>query len=278
MCGGWSLAPIDQRWEALEEIEKLVRDRAKLLIQGENIALFESGKLQVVRVGRAGRAEESWWRYGAELSRRRERVQKGLRRDKIFDALFWMAIIHIPISLRSEESLLNSARKRTFGWFLRFGNVRCSRCGSSLAAIPFAVAGHIRILSNDDLTVTLPCSKCDGRPGTALTGATAVETLRRVLAWHNFTGATEDDVRRASRAIESAGSAEKLLLDTRQSSPYVESLPRPSVFALEIALNEAHERDLLEQEIRDLDAQWRRAEEIAAIVDNDLTFRLHRPS
>ena len=30
-CRRWSLTPIEERWEALEELEKLTRDKARLL-------------------------------------------------------------------------------------------------------------------------------------------------------------------------------------------------------------------------------------------------------
>ena len=75
-CKRWSLAPIEERWEALEELEKVVTDRAKLLSQTDNVALLRAGNLDVVRVGRANLTEEAWWRYGRELTRRAEKHQK----------------------------------------------------------------------------------------------------------------------------------------------------------------------------------------------------------
>ena len=71
-CRRWNLAPIEERWEALEELEKLSRDRGRLLSQTDHIALFRLEDLDVVRVGRAQLAEEAWWRYGQELQRRRQ--------------------------------------------------------------------------------------------------------------------------------------------------------------------------------------------------------------
>ena len=55
-----------------EELEKIVKDRARLLSQTDNIALLRSGQLEIVRVGRANLAEQSWWRYGRELAKRRK--------------------------------------------------------------------------------------------------------------------------------------------------------------------------------------------------------------
>src|SRR5688572_7742627 len=52
-CKRWSLLPIESRWEALEELEKLVTDKARLLSQTETIALMPAGRMELVRVGRA---------------------------------------------------------------------------------------------------------------------------------------------------------------------------------------------------------------------------------
>ena len=67
-CKRWSLTPMEDRWEALEELEKLTTDKARLLSQTDNIALLRVGPLEVVRVGKAQLTEEAWWRYGRELA------------------------------------------------------------------------------------------------------------------------------------------------------------------------------------------------------------------
>lgn len=46
---------------------------------------------------------------------------------------------------------------------------------------------------------------------------------------------------------------------------------RTDAIALEIALNDAAERVLLEQELQVLEVHWRAEEELAAIVDGELT-------
>jgi hypothetical protein len=276
-CGGWSLAPIEERWEALEELERLARNRGKLLIQGENIALFEVEKVQVIRVGRAGRAEESWWRYGRELSRRRERARRTAQRGKIVDALVAMAVIGLPIWAFSDgESWINAARARAFGKYAWSDPANCSRCGRPLKPMRFTEAAQIRILRAPEVTLGLPCVQCQSLGGGELSGRAALNTLLRVLAYDNFAGATEAEVRNATQAIQDAGSARRLIVGTAEESPRLATLPRASAFALEIALNEAHERGLLELELRELDAEWQKAEQIAAIVDDELTFRLRR--
>ena len=72
-CKRWTLAPIEDRWEALDEIEKTVHDEAKLLSQTDNVAFLKAGRLEIVRVGKANLREEAWWRYGRQLIDRRKR-------------------------------------------------------------------------------------------------------------------------------------------------------------------------------------------------------------
>jgi hypothetical protein len=235
------------------------------------------GKLQLIRVGRAGRAEESWWRYGQELSRRRERARKTARRGKVIDALVAMAIIGVPVWAHSDaQSWINAARSRTFGKHAWSGEARCARCGRPAKPLRFADAAQIRILPAPELMLGLPCAHCDFVAGSELSGSAATQTLLRVLAYDNFAGATETEIKDATLTIQAAGSARGLVAVTTEGSPSLGSLPRGSSFALEIALNEANERALLALEIRELDAQWQEAEQLASIVDNELTFRLRR--
>ena len=73
-CRRWSLAPLEERWEALEELEKLVTRgpggsrggliEPRLLAETDNVSLFGVGALEIVRVGGADSAEEACWRYG----------------------------------------------------------------------------------------------------------------------------------------------------------------------------------------------------------------------
>src|SRR5512134_1723806 len=76
-CQRWNLAPIEERWEALEELDRLVTDQGKLLSKTDNIALIRAGEIDVVRVGQSTKlVEEAWWRYGRELRERRSHHSK----------------------------------------------------------------------------------------------------------------------------------------------------------------------------------------------------------
>ena len=48
-CRRWTLAPFESRWEVLEQLERIVRDQADLLFQGENVALMRAGSLDALQ-------------------------------------------------------------------------------------------------------------------------------------------------------------------------------------------------------------------------------------
>jgi hypothetical protein len=72
-CARWNLAPIEERWEAVEAAERLFRD-TRTRVQRENIGLARlKDATRLVRIGAALPGELAAWRYGGELQRRRRR-------------------------------------------------------------------------------------------------------------------------------------------------------------------------------------------------------------
>ncbi|HET7276075.1 MAG TPA: hypothetical protein VFI91_12980 [Longimicrobiaceae bacterium] len=72
-CGRWNLAPIEERWEAVESAEKHFRD-SRLRVHSENIGLCKlPDGTRLVRVGEALPGELAAWRYGTQLMRRRKK-------------------------------------------------------------------------------------------------------------------------------------------------------------------------------------------------------------
>ena len=70
-CGRWNLAPLSDRWAAVEECER--RYRATYQRYGTahiGLAALRDGT-ELVRIGAALRPEVASWRYGAQLLRRR---------------------------------------------------------------------------------------------------------------------------------------------------------------------------------------------------------------
>src|SRR5919109_916505 len=69
-CGRWNLSPLEERWEAIEQCERLYRG-TRLRASTDNIGLarLRSG-LELVRIGPALYPEIASWRYGARLLQR----------------------------------------------------------------------------------------------------------------------------------------------------------------------------------------------------------------
>jgi hypothetical protein len=73
-CHRWNLAPIEERWEALEACEQAYRT-ATQRVSTDNIALARlRDGTDLVRIGRPLLPEFAAWRYGPELRRRARRA------------------------------------------------------------------------------------------------------------------------------------------------------------------------------------------------------------
>ncbi len=284
-CKRWSLAPIEERWEALEELEKLTTDRARLLSQTDNIALLKAGPLEIVRVGRAGLTEEAWWRYGRELTSRRRSYRRlsvagtvaagavvagGWASGGMTLLGVWLVMGHAP------DSVTDAARWLRFGGAAWRGSRACPRCGYRFRSLRYRDRGGIVLLPGDepgDAQLSYRCPRCGHfkEGGLHLQGSEADRTLRRVLAYHHFAGASERRVFSAARLIEEAGSPRDLTRIVVRDGRRLGDIQRTGAIALEIATNESAEQHLLEMELAELEAHWKIEEELASIVDGELT-------
>lgn len=304
-CKRWSLAPIEERWEALDELEKAVTDQARLLSQTENVALLRFGKLEIVRVGRARLAEEAWWRYGRVLLDRRKTYKKvsvagsvavgaalvgGWASGGIGGLAAWLIWEHAP------DKITDATRWLRFGSAAWRGRRRCPHCGYLFTDLRFRSRGQVLLRPDADglhppardrvglappsngeddspLALAYRCPRCrqDREGGLQLRGKEADRTLRRLLAYHHYAGASERRVRSATRLIEEVGRPSELSRILVKEGKALGQIKRTGAIALEIAANEESEQRLLELEVAELEARWRQEEELAAIVDGELT-------
>lgn len=283
-CKRWTLAPIEDRWEALEELEKLVRDRGKLLSQTENISLLRVGHLELVRVGKAQMVEEAWWRYGRELVSRRQ----SHKRLAMAGSVGTLAVILGGMTAgagwltawllweNAPRGVSSAARWLRFGSAAWRGPGRCDRCGGPIGSVRYEDRERLVILPSETgqgLGMAARCPHCRSleNGGLHLHGRDAERTLRRVLAYHHHAGASEERVSRAAKLIQETGSPERLSQVLLGGGRLLGALPRTGAIALEIAANEASEQRLLELELATLEQHWREEEELAAIIDGELT-------
>jgi hypothetical protein len=76
-CRRWNLAPLEERWEAVEEAEKSFRAcRVRAHSENVGVARLPDGT-RLIRVGEAVPLELATWRHGSAMGRRRRRVIMG---------------------------------------------------------------------------------------------------------------------------------------------------------------------------------------------------------
>lgn len=284
-CRRWTPAPMEERWEALEELERLTRDRARLLSQTDNISLFRSGPLEIIKVGRANLTEEAWWRYGRELKARREKFNKVTLAGTVAAGAVmvggWATGGASFIGMwflwgNAPQVFTDGARWLRFGSTAWRGRGRCGRCGFVFRSLRFRDRGSLYLLPGQrsgEAGLSYRCPSCGHLRGGGLQlgGTDAERTLRRVLAYEHFDGASERRVRNATRLILEAGSPEDLTRILVKDGRRLGDIQRTGAIALEIAANEQAEQRLLELELAELELQWREEEELATIVDDELT-------
>jgi hypothetical protein len=291
-CGRWNLAPLEERWEAVEEAERAFRD-SRLRVQSENIGLCKlPDGTRLIRVGDALAGELAAWRYGDQLVRRRRQfliggaavaavglaamggiyvlgIGGGLLTFGNAAVGVWAnkqqhkVVHHLPAALSPTGRQVTIRR-----WHLRGARLAPGKDGGLALHVPDA---HLEkpgmdrwgrmVLSSSDLV---------------LPSAQSRAVLSRALVVVNQGGASRRLVGDAVRLIEGARSADAYLrtaarrggvlgeregMEKRKLSPV-------AALALEMALHDEQERQAMEGELAALEGAWRQAEEIAAIADS----------
>jgi hypothetical protein len=284
-CYRWTLWPLENRDEALYELERAAHDSATPVAHTEHISLLHLDGLLLVRVAGAGLAERAWWRYGRELNRRK-RVFEGAASRLTAYTFGALHLVGEFVGLGDgdvditwdDKPVADILRWRRFGWAAWHGRRTCSYCGSTLRALRYDQSWWVYPLRGADgsLEIGVPCQRCD--PWTpdnvyVIDGPQAENVLRRCLAYQNIGGAWEDVVKQAADLIEGVGSAGEFTLDSVQRRECLWKLGPTRAIAMEIALNESVEQRLLDLEIRALEFIWKQEEELARIIDEELTPR-----
>ena len=262
----------------------MVRDKSRLVAETDNIVLLSAGELFLIRVGKAGLAEQAWWRYGRELNARRTRFQSSRSQITAY-TLGAMAYLSDMVGLGDEDlnigwddaPAVDILRWRRFGWAAWHGSIDCPYCNSSLKALRYDLSWWVYPNidpESGNTTVEVPCPRCD--PWTpekvyTIGGPEAHNVLRRVLAYQHIAGAGEATIKDAAHIIESEGSPEAFEMRVNRERKSLWGMGKTKSIALEIALNDSVERRMMELELKALEFMWKREEELARIIDEELT-------
>jgi hypothetical protein len=268
-CARWNLAPFDDRLERIETLARLAA-QGKLLAKTDEVALIRWQGYDLVRVGKPPRVELATWRYGERL-KQRER-----ERAKIVVPIALAGIgIAVAVDVFAGGSLtVFISNASTIGeWtYLRImGNrlVRldeppiCARCGAAMRLKAKHVQ-HARLLSDahHDVALVLSCPACH-EEGAELVGIAAARALRQGLTYLNARRRGRKRAADAARLVDQMGGPDELVRSVARTQGLIYRVEADRRLALEMAVDE-------QVEARELERQWREAEEIAQIADGSL--------
>ncbi len=288
-CERWNLSPIEERWEALEECEKLFRvTRTRVSTEQIGLARLAEG-LELVRIGRPMRPEFAAWRYGDQFGRRRKRaILYGAGAAVVFGGI----VIGGAFTGALSAGLLSQSGNWVNMWINGRVLVKLRTESGRVIKLRNPDLQQTRILPGDEAGA-LTVSVGKGKHLEVFQGPEAERVASIVVPKLNRTGGNSGMVRDAVSQIELHGGPEAFLHATvrrslgsaiagtpmaevvrtsaatrRDRTGVVSSLPRPTRLAIEMALHEERERRALEGELTLLEEAWRDAEEVAAISDD----------
>lgn len=293
-CERWNLSPLDERWEAIEECERLFgTTRTRVSTDNVGLARVHDG-LELVRIGSPLRPEMAAWRYGDQFGRRRA---KHLAWTGVAVASAVSLVVLGPMTgavAGSGWGLWNVAN--SLGSIYRARRIRARLVipnEAGLARVRLSHLNHVALIGEGDgWSLKVPFEAADSGRRFAnsadrfaiLRGEDALRVAAQLLPTINSAGARRAEVDDAVRMIGDApdpaalfkrhASLPSFLKNVRWrdgsdgEGRLINNLPREVRLALEMATHEESERRALEGELALLEAAWRSAEEIAAIADD----------
>jgi hypothetical protein len=270
-CRRWNVVPLEDRWEVLEQLERAARaGRSRLRTAHLDLVAAPAGEL--VRVGRAPRPELAGWRYGEVLPVYRgrgwgawlRRLLLGLPSAPFGYNAGYGAGMFEPVGARHwfASPFLDHAPALTAAFLHVPLAPSCPSCGQPLALAPWSFQA-VRLTAGTSAPAVLArCAICGDNVAPSLAAARPALRLGLSIVTRQL---------REGALVE--GSAREL--DRHDGpGPFVDALARGETalgdlpvhhrLALAFALDEEAEAELLERE-------WAEAEELAAIMDGDLT-------
>lgn len=285
-CERWNLSPFDERWEAIEACERRFRDaRKRVSSDNTGLAKLDEG-LELVRIGEPLRPEFAAWRYGDQFGRRRRRA-----------ILAGAGIVAVAAGIMAGGAAVGILGGGSWGIFNLASNaVQLYRRRRIVARVPTGDGQRLMVRgSHLDRMALLPDARstvgwilhlAHAQGVAVLTDHHATRAAALVMPAVNRAGASRSNVQRAVKEIESLRDPAEFLKtiaaspgQSRRYRSYYRSsyrpprsglnrLPLSTRLAVEMAVNEEHERIALEGELALLELAWKEAEEIAAIADS----------
>jgi hypothetical protein len=300
-CERWNLTPLEERWEAVEEAERLFRD-TRLRVSTDNVGLARLREgTELVRLGEPQRPEFAAWRYGDQFGRRRRRqllAAAGLAGAGAAVMLggVWAGFGGLTVFSWGRSLFLMGKHGRPGQLVARLEVGALTGAPRGTPALLYVERAHLResrlVRAERSDVLALELAHRGGR--VRLDGEAAARAAAILLPAANRLAGNAEEVRQAVARIERAGSSERFLAEVARRGPGIiqprfsfverawnasaapdEPAPtgllalEPSLrLAFEMALHEEQERRAMEGELAELERAWREAETIAAIADD----------
>ncbi len=260
---------MEDRWETLEACERAVRDRGRIRLETPNLALVGVGEGELIRVGGAPRIEFVDWRYGSRLaggpvrpgfwarllSRLPEPPPEGYDPYRgaygIVDQSPWVA-----------SPFLGAASSLAYLFSQLPLAPRCPSCGRPLALRPWEFQRVTLVPGGGEVEVLARCGFCSQEVTVPVHEARPV--LRLGLGLVTPPPILRSVAEGAAVELDRMGGPRELLQALSRERPLLGELGEETRAGILIALDESAEVEALE-------AEWREAEELAAIADGELT-------
>jgi hypothetical protein len=243
-CASWNLSPLETRWEAIEEAERLFRS-TKVRVATDNIGLAKLGDgTELVRIGKPPQLELATWRYGEQL---RSRYRKYMTASNLTAATGSVSMLMIASPYMTPDIVTNMAimipanvaaplafgwsKRRVVNWYNRNIPVAVVRNdnGNQLRLTQQNVQDAALSRDGDGpWTLSIPhvstagagtFAKMIGRKeqtsrvhdAELIHGQTAVTALATIMSRANRFGADRNGLERAIRTIQDAPNMDALL-------------------------------------------------------------------
>jgi hypothetical protein len=297
-CERWNLTPLEERWEAIEECERLFSN-TKLRVSTDEIGLGRTRDgTTLIRIGEPQRPEMAAWRYGDQFGRRRRRyllwsgagiaAVAGLVIAGPVTGLIGAGAVNLVNVGNLVRAVRTVARVKTERGVLNLNQ----RSLNTIALRPDPMSGfEMEVPYQIPLRQKLLGLNTGGfvQGAVTLRGDAALAAARVLLPHVNAGGGNPSAVGEAVSILEADQSPTSLftrfaaekdrshrtifregLVSLGRGEPQhrLGGLSPAQRLALEMVLHEDDERRALEGELAELEERWREAEEVASISDN----------
>lgn len=300
-CERWNLSPLEERWEAIEAMERRFRD-SRLRVSTDNVGLARLKEgVDLIRIGEPQLPEMAVWRYGDQFGRRRVKaiatgvgltaaaglllsgaVASGVGLAALAPLVHVMNMIGVVSAVGRPQKPLDHPDG---GRFMPIGNARIIPSDRAAGwAIDIGYATHYHgadpTLRSGGYWGMMRRQQAKNELGRVqLHGADAMPLLRRLMPLINRGGARRTVITDGVSLIEQAGGPERFgrwaagmrrewaAKSTFGDTGDLSAIPVAARLAFEMAINEDAEREALEGELTALERAWAEAEGIAAIAD-----------